>query len=163
MTLCGLNVNYWYFSGTREEERQEHTVILTYRLSRPRDPLREKHTPNTDPYFICVCESRATKQRYGVLFPNKVIPEVLRLKVGIRSQGWGHLVRKLAMRSNFLLLLPQGAVHTIFGQVQQAQRVLQTALCRYPYCTGGTPQSLVQHSMLQQEAVQEICLEGNFM
>ena len=45
----------------------------------------------------------------GVLFPDKINLEILKLKVEIRSQGWDHLGHNPDKRTKYLHLFPLGA------------------------------------------------------
>ena len=53
---------------------------------------------------------------YRLLFPDMIISEILRLKVGIRSQDWDHLGHNSDKRTKYLHLFPHGAVRKNFGQ-----------------------------------------------
>ena len=74
---------------------------------------------------------------FSALLSYKLIPEILRLKACIRSQGWDPSCPQPCSALQFnLLLSPQRA---LLLNIVQAQEALQTALCAYLNSTGGIP------------------------
>ena len=71
----------------------------------------------------------------GVVFPDKVISDILRFKVGIRRGGWDPLIRSAVGRSAFLLLPPEGRSGEFADRVKGRSLINLAAIQNAPDCT----------------------------